>query len=93
MQQAAGQERVDQLVFHRGQGGGRFVERLMDRADAQLQPQPLPQEFLNPRPRQAEPQAQGDDQPRQAGADYPPFAQCHPGQQRIDRPRPASARV
>ncbi len=56
----------------------------MDRADAQFHPQPLAQEFLNSRPRQPEPQAQGDDQPRQAGADHPPFAQFHPGQQRID---------
>ena len=93
MQQAAGQHRLDQLVFRRRQGSGSFVERLVDGADAQLQPQPLPQEFLNPRPRQAEPQAQGDDQPRQAGADHPPCAQGHAGQQRIDRSPPASARV
>ena len=93
MQQAAGQHRLDQLVFRRRQGGGGFVERLVDRADAQLHPQPLAQEFLNPRPRQPETQAQGDDQPRQAGADHPPFAQFHPGQQRIDFAGLAVARV
>ena len=84
VQQTAGQHCVHQLVFRRGQRGGGFVERLVDRADAQFHPQPLAQEFLNSRPRQPEPQAQGDDQPRQAGADHPPFAQFHPGQQRID---------
>jgi len=40
-------------------------------------PQPLAQEFLNPRPRQAEPQAQATINPAKPG-DHSPFAQFHP---------------
>ena len=91
--QAAGQERVDQLVFRRGQGGGRFVERLMDRADAQLQPQPTPEEFAESAPatggtagsgRRSTPPSRGRlpairSVPPRPAADRPPPGPLRPG--------------
>ena len=65
----------------------------MDRADAEVQAQPLAQEFLNPRPRQPQPQGQRHDQRRQPGSDEPPLAQLNPRQQWVHHPGPATARV
>ncbi len=51
MQQGAVQNRQDEFLFGRRHRRAGFVDRLMDRADAEGQSQPLAQEFLNPRPR------------------------------------------
>ena len=58
----------------------------MDRADAQLQPQPLGQEFLNPRPRQPEPQASATISAASPGPTSRHSLSSIPGQQRIHRP-------
>ena len=83
VQQLTGQHRLNQFLFRRRHGGAGFVERLMDRADAQLQPQPLAQEFPNPRPRQPEPVGQRHDQGRQSRPHQPPFAEFDSRQQRV----------
>ncbi len=83
MQQVAGQDRPDQLVFRRSHGRAGFVERLLERADAQFQSQPLGQEFLNPRPRPPEPVGQRHAQRRQPRPHPPPFAEFDPRQQRV----------
>jgi hypothetical protein len=63
MQMATVDQLLDQLIFHRGHRPPGLVDAPIDRADTQIQTQPIVQELLDPGPGQA--QGQTHDQARQ----------------------------
>lgn len=84
MQQAAGLNFGDELFFRRGDYGPHLVQGLVDRPDAELDPQPVVEKFLDARPRQPQAQTQRDDEGRQTRPHQSPFPQRHRAQRRLD---------
>ena len=73
--------------------GRGFVQRLVDRADTELQSQPLGQKLLNPRSRQPEPQGQRHEQRGQPGPTRRHSLSSIPVSSGSTTPWPATARV
>ena len=71
----AGLHGRDQFGFGGEDRCAGFVNRLMDRPDTQVNPQPIVQKFLKARARRPEAQAERHDQRAQSGADEAPFGQ------------------
>ncbi|MFE8034927.1 hypothetical protein AB6N21_002929 [Thiohalocapsa marina] len=70
-----GAELGDQLRLGGCDDRPRLVQRLMQGANAQVDPEPIMQQFLHARPREAKTQIQGDDEARQPQTNQAPFAQ------------------
>ena len=73
MQQTTALYRFYQFVFNGQYRRTAFMQGGVEGANTDLQAQPINQEFLYPRPRQAHPVSKANNQCRQPRANKPPF--------------------